>query len=166
MVKALVTRVIDVPIERTWEILSDFSNVHVIHPLVGSVIQKTPDKDRGVGAIRQCNLYDGNKAVEQITAWDEANHSYDIELIDGSLPMKKVTVTLKIEKVSETKSKLIADMDLQAKYGILGKIMERLAIKPKLGGAIGNLFAGVESYDKTGIEIQKGFKAKTPAVVV
>ena len=63
MVKAHIERVIDVPVDRTWEIMSDFSNVHKIHPLVGKVDQVTADKDRGVGAVRKCHLYDTTKST-------------------------------------------------------------------------------------------------------
>ena len=43
-------------------------------------------------------------------------------------------------------SKLIADMNFKAKYGLFGQIMDYLAIKGQFGAAIGNiLFAGVES---------------------
>ena len=80
--------------------------------------------------------------------------------------MKSVDVILKVKDVGNGKSRLVADMSLKAKYGLLGKIMERLVIKPQLGAAVGNLFAGVESYEKTGVEIKEGFKAKTPAIVV
>ena len=166
MVKARIERVVDVPVDKTWEIIGDFSNVHRIHPLVGSVDQMTPDKDRGIGAIRRCNMYDGNKAVERIEAWDEANKTYTVKLLEGTLPMKSVDVILKVKDVGNGKSRLVADMSLKAKYGLLGKIMERLVIEPQLGAAVGNLFAGVESYEKTGVEIKEGFKAKTPAIVV
>ena len=164
MVKVHVERIIDVPIERAWDILGDFSNVHKIHPLVKTVDQKT-DKDRGVGAIRQCNMYDGNRAVEKIEEWDESNHAYVIRLIDSSLPMKSILVKLHAVPQGLNKSKLVAEMNMKAKFGLLGKIMERVVMKPQLGGAIGNLFAGIESYDKDGMEIQQGFKASTPALV-
>lgn len=165
MVKAHIERIIDVPIDEAWELVSDFAHVNVIHPLVGTVDQITPDKSRGLGAVRKCHLYDGNHAVEKIVEWDEANKTYLIRLIDGSLPMKVVLAKLTAEAYGRNKTKLSADMDLQAKYGLLGKIMERLVIKPKLGGALGDLFAGVEYHSKTGKDVQKGFKAKTPALV-
>ena len=166
MVKAHIERIIDVPIEKAWEIMADFSNVHHIHPLVETVDQITPQQANGVGAVRQCNLYDGNKAVERIVEWDDEKRLYEIVLLDGTLPMKSVTAKLQCVDAGDNKTKLIADMDLKAKYGLLGKIMERLVIKPQLGGAIGNLFAGVEEYNKTGKDIPKGFKAKTPAIMV
>lgn len=151
------------PLDKTWELLADFSNVQKIHPLVGKVDQQTP-QDGGVGAVRQCHLYDGNRAVERIEEWNETARSYKIVLIDGTLPMKKVEVVVKAEDAGNGKSTLIAEMVLMAKYGLLGKLMEHLVIKPQLGGAIGDLFAGLESYGKTGIEIEKGFKAKTKAI--
>lgn len=165
MVKAHVERIIDVPIDQAWETLADFSNVHKIHPLVKTVNQLT-DNDRGLGAMRTCYLYDGNKAVERIEEWDEANHSYVVTIIDSTLPMKSVDVKLTALKLGKTKSKLVAEMDIHAKYGLLGKIMERLIIKKQLGSAVGNVFAGVEEYNKTGVEIQKGYKAKTRALIV
>lgn len=166
MVKAHVERVIEVPVERAWEILADFSHVHKIHPLVGKVDQVTPNKDRGVGAIRTCHFYDGNKATERIEEWDEDRHTYLVRLIDGTLPVKTVLAKFTVEDAGNGKSLLLGDMDLKAKYGLLGKIMERLVIKPQLGGALGNVFAGVEEYALTGREIQKGYKSKTPAIVV
>lgn len=165
MVKTCIERVIDLPVDRAWEIVSDFSHVYHVHPLVETVDQVTPEQDRGVGAIRQCNMYDGHKAVEKIVEWDEANHTYTIHLIDTDLPMKSVKATLTVEDAGNGQSKLLAHMDLKAKFGILGKIMERLVMKPQLGGAIGNLFAGVEEYSKTGKDIQKGYKGKTPALI-
>ena len=125
----------------------------------------TEDKDRGVGAIRQCNMYDGHKAVEKVTEWDEANHSYKIELIDTDMPMKSVVATLYVKDAGGGKSLLMANMQVKAKYGLLGKMMEYMMMKPMLGGAIGDLFAGEEVYSKTGRDIQKGYKARTPALI-
>ncbi len=48
----------------------------------------------------------------------------------------------------------------------LEKSWERLINEHQLGSAIGNLCAGIEKiYDKTGAEVQKDFKSKTPALV-
>ena len=118
MVKTCIERVIDVPIERAWEILSDFSHVYHVHPLVESVDQVTPDKDRGLGAIRQCNMYDGHRAVEKIIEWDDEKRIYKVELIDTDLPMKSVLATLSAEDVGNGKSKLVCKMNLKAKFGL------------------------------------------------
>ena len=163
-VKTCIERVVDVPADRAWEILSDYSHVHRIHPIVETVDQKSVD-GRGLGAVRQCNMYDGNYAVERIIAWNEADRSYKIELIDSSLPVKSIFANLSVKEAGFNRSKLVVEMDIKAKYGLLGKIMERLVMKPQLGGTIGDLLGGVEVYEKTGKEIQKGFKAKTRAVV-
>ena len=163
VIKAHIERTVQVHPDRAWELLGDFAHVQHIHPLVGKVDQVTPDKDRGVGAIRTCHLYDGNTATEQIETWDESNRSYTIRLMEASLPVKSIVVTLHAVpgQDSQHQTTLIADMKLQAKFGLLGKLMERLVLKPQLGAAIGNLFAGLEKYDQTGVDIPKGLKAKT-----
>ncbi|KAL3918068.1 MAG: hypothetical protein SGILL_004416 [Bacillariaceae sp.] len=163
-VHTCIERVVDVPVDRAWEILSDFSHVHRIHPIVETVDQKTVE-GRGLGAIRQCNMYDGNFAKERIVEWDEANRKYKVEVIDSSLPVKKLLAILSVTPSGSDKSKLSIELNIKAKYGLLGKIMERLVMKRQLGGTIGDLLGGVEEYEKTGIEIQKGFQAKTRAMV-
>ena len=165
MVKVCIERVIDLPVEQTWEILSDFSHVFHVHPLVETVDQVTPDKDRGLGAIRQCNMYDGHKAVEKIIDWDETNRSYKIQMIDTDFPVKSVLANVQVEDAGNGKSKLTAFMQVKAKFGLLGKMMEYLVMKPQFGSAIGNMFAGIEEYSKTGNDVQKGYKAKTPALI-
>lgn len=164
MVQIHVERVINLPIEKAWDILGDFSNVHKVHPLVGSVEQKSRN-DRGLDAKRTCNLYSGQSVTEQIKKWDEEKHEYTIHLVEGNLPVKSVIATLKAESAGEGKTKLIGDMDMVAKYGPLGKLMEMFLFKPQFGKAVGNLFAGIEHYATTGKEIQKGYNAPTPALI-
>ena len=96
---------------------------------------------------------------------DEYNRAYKIELIDTDMPLKTVIASLSVESAGANKSKLKAKMQIKAKFGPIGKAMEYLVMKPQLGGAIGDLFAGVEECSKTGRNIQKGYKAKTPALI-
>jgi hypothetical protein len=85
--------------------------------------QVTTDVDRSQGAIHQFKLYDG-KAVKRIEEWDEANHAYVINLIDRSLPMKKLLGKVHAEDIGKEKTKLVAEMNVKAKYEVLGKMME------------------------------------------
>lgn len=164
MVKFTVSRIIDVPLSQTWAILADFCHVHRVHPLVSSVDQLS-DNDRGVNARRTCHLYSGSSVTEQVTEWEEESHRYTIKVVEGAIPVKKIVVTLCAQKEGEDRTKLVADMDMVAKFGAVGKIMEMVILKPQFGKAIGNLFAGIEDYAKTGKEIQKGYTAKTRAKI-
>jgi hypothetical protein len=96
-----------------------------------SVDHITPGKDCGVGTVRKCNMYNGNHAVERIKSWDKANPSYIVKLIDASFPMTTANVKLYVTEAGGGKSKLVAEMNLKAKYGFLENIMERLLIKPQ-----------------------------------
>ena len=165
MVKACIERIVDLPVERAWEILSDFTHINRIHPQVATVDQVTPDQDRGLGAIRQCNMYDGHMAVEKITEWDQSNRFYKIEIIDSDFPVKAALAILKAEDAGNGQTKLTSTMEVKAKYGIFGKLMEHFILKPQLGAAIDSVFAGIEEFDKTGKEIEKGFKPKTRSLI-
>lgn len=164
MVHATVERVIDLPVTRAWELLSDYPNIHKIHPMVASVDQLSPNP-RGLDAVRVCHFYDGGAVTERITAWDDNARSYTLTITEASIPVKTVAATLKAAEDGQGKTRLTAEMDLVAKYGFIGRILEVLVFKPKFGAAIGNLFAGIEHYAKTGEEIPKGFVGTTPAIV-
>lgn len=164
MVQFVVERTIDLPVEKAWEILSDFSNVHNIHPLVGSVTQVSPE-GRGLDAVRTCHLYNGQSATEKIVKWDEEKRTYVIDLVEAKLPVNRLVAAFFAEDAGEGQTKLLSEMDVVAKYGVIGRIMEKLVIKPQFAKAIGNLFAGIEEFAKTGKQIQKGYNATTPPVI-
>ena len=91
--KILVTRKIQSPISKVWEILSDYSNIHRFHPLLktsgfveGSCVAEP-------GATRQCDMVDGSFLKERIIEWKEGSH-YSIEVYETSMPVKESTATL------------------------------------------------------------------------
>lgn len=127
MVKACVEHIVQVPIEEAWEILASFLQVQKIHPLVGKV-DRLSSKDPGL-----CLLYDSNQVVEKITDWDESQHDYTIQLIGGTLPMETVEVVLKALPNGTRQTKLVANLKVCAKFGLLGHILELLIIKSQLG---------------------------------
>lgn len=164
MVQFTVERVIDLPVDRAWEILSDFSDVHKVHPIVERVDQIS-ERDRGLNAVRRCHFYKGGSATEKISRWDENAREYTVQLVEGSLPLKKVIGVLKARPDGDRKTKLVADFEMVAKYGLLGKLMEMFLLKPQFGKTVSNVFSGIEHYGKTGKEINEGYSAPTPALV-
>lgn len=86
-----------------------------IHPLVKTVDQITPETDRGVGAVCQCNMYNGNTVVECIKEWDEAGKTYVVKLVDGSLPLKSLVIKLAAMNDGDGRFGLWCDMHAKAK---------------------------------------------------
>lgn len=131
---------------------------------MGSV-DKVSEQDRGLDAVRVCHLYDGVNLTEKITAWNQDAREYTLKLVEGKLPIKSLDATFKVTDAGMGKAKLVAEMDLVGKYGFIGKILDVLVFKPKLERGIGNFFAGVEHYGKTGEEVSKGYSAPNPSLV-
>jgi len=160
-----IERVIAIPPEQAWESLADFSRVHKVHPKVETVDQVS-DIDRGVGAIRTCHFYDGKHATEKVTDWNDTERTYTVEFIDSSFPVKKLAVDFTILPEGSDSSKMIAECDVDEKYGFFGKLLGRFVLKPKLAQAIGGMFAGMEHHINTGQEVTNEFNPSTPPTVV
>lgn len=163
MVLITVERVIDTPIAKSWELLSDYQNIHKLHPMVSSVDLHSP-QPRGEGAVRTCKLHDGNHLTEKVTAWDEAARSFSIVITEASVPVKTADVKLTAREEEGERTKLIAEMDIVPKYGVLGWILT-FFMKPQFGRGLGGFFAGIEHFAKTGEEVSNEFVPATPALV-
>lgn len=145
----------DIDVDTMWNVVSDYTNIHKVHPLIKSV-DKISDNERGEGAIRTCNFYSGGSAKEKVVEWNEDGKNYKLELVDGSLRLKAMTARFAVspkEGENATGSKVTADVDATAKYGFLGKIIERVMLKRKLTTTLKKLFAGYAYHVKTGKEV-------------
>mmetsp|Transcript_38473 Transcript_38473/g.151851 ORF Transcript_38473/g.151851 Transcript_38473/m.151851 type:complete len:166 (+) Transcript_38473:156-653(+) len=160
-----VTREVQVSAEKCWEMLGDFSNVHHIHPLVQTSTPVT-ENDRGLGAIRECELYDGNSVQEKVIEWDEENMSYTFNLEKGKLPLTLLEVKVSVEANGATQSLLACDVDFDPKYGFIGKLLGHFLMKPKLGGVLGDMLGGVKYYLDEGEDVPENWNAPGNAVIV
>lgn len=158
-----VVNEVEIAPEKAWELIADFSHVQHIHPLVEKVDQLS-DNDAGLDAVRRCHLYNGVKVEEQIVEWNEKDRRYKIQLVKGNLPVKQLGAELFVEEISPTRSRIIGNMDVDPKYGVLGQLMVRMVMKPKLGRALGDLFSGTEYYLRTGRDVPENWHGPKPVI--
>lgn len=164
MVKVKVVRVVDVDANTAWQQLADFSHVEKIHPFVKTV-DKLSVQDRGEGAVRKCNFYDGNSIEETVKAWSEEERMFEITLAKGSLPLKESEAKISVHPIDDQHSRIIGDFNLNLKYGVLGVLFGHLVLKPTVGASISDMFGGVEYCAVTGKKVHEGWKPKTKATV-
>ena len=145
------TRNLNLPAERVWEALADFTNVQRFHPFVKTT-DKLSDNDRGLGAVRRCNFYDDGEAVEEITDWREGE-GYTLEVKASSMPLKKATATLGVRPIDDASSAVTIEMDFIPKFGLVGRIMAPLMMKPMMRKMFANVLSGLERHVTTGEEI-------------
>lgn len=138
---------INAPIEKIWNALSTIDLLESYDPTVKKSTQLTANKS-GVGAKRKVDMLDGKNWFEEQVTVSEPNkalaykltacsfpvenltHSYSFEFIDGGINVKQVMV-------------------YKVKFGILGKLMDRLMIKKQSDAGIKKFMAGLKAYTET-----------------
>ena len=136
--------VINAPIEKIWEALSEMEGLEKLDPNVkkSTAISQT---HRGLGASRKVDMNDGkNWFEEKVTVW-QPNQSLTYELTACSFPVQKLKYTYTLEKVgNQIKVKQV--MQYQIKFGLLGKILDSLMIRKQYVKGIRGFFEGLKQY--------------------
>jgi hypothetical protein len=79
--------VIDAPLEKLWNLVSDFNNVAQWHPDVAESRLES-GSGREAGAVRTVRLRNGMSIREQLVAISVEDHSYKYRVIESPLPMR------------------------------------------------------------------------------
>lgn len=77
-----------------------------------------------------------------------------IDVYDGSLPLKSMTASIEVEKISERRTRVRFTADFVPKFGILGKLMAPLMkrqFEPLLQALLDGNAKYVEQGEKTAI---------------
>ena len=151
------TLCINAPSSKIWAALSDFSNIQMFHPNVKDVDQLS-EVDRGIGAARRCNFYNGGSAVEKITAWDDERRSFTCTVTEISAPIKDITSSMWVEEIDPHRSKVHIEMEYTPTWGIFGKILNVLVLRFALQSTFKKVLTGLQTHLETGKLIGKNGK--------
>ncbi len=161
MSQVTVSHIVSSPISKVWAVLADFGGIHRF----SAGIEASPINDgtpsTGVGAERNCQLYDGNNLQERITEFVE-NKRLGIEIFQTSMPLKAATAHFDLEP-AEGGCKVTMTMDYELKYGIVGKAMDAMMMKGMMSKNLGGLLHGLDEHLATGEPIPKGWKPSRAA---
>ena len=136
-------------VDRVWEVISNYGDVHLYHPKVKSAPILSQNA-KGLGAKRRCEFYDKSSIVEEVTNWDEGR-SISVVLTEmSSMPLKKADATIKVEPVDSKTSLVSIDMNFAVKWGPIGWMMGKLMMKPMIKKMFTNVLKGLEYYAVTG----------------
>ena len=134
---------IDAPLEKVWGILMDLELVADYNPMVRSAKYITENKT-GTGAARICNFKPKGFAKERVVEVNGMT-SVTMEIYETDWPLKTMRWTHFL--VSEDSSTIMkTKTEFNAKFGIIGTIMERLMMKPKFDTTLSKIFSGLKNY--------------------
>lgn len=147
---------IDASATRIWEVLGDFKNVHLFHPMVKNVDQLS-EVDRGMGAKRRCNFYNNSGAVEEVIEWKEGQ-SFTVIITDAPMPVVNTKACMSVKPIGPDKSIVTLEMTYTPKWGVFGKIFDLLVLRMAMRQVFKKVLNGLQRHIETGRDIGKGGK--------
>lgn len=135
--------VIDAPIGRVWEVISDLKSVKFYNPLVQTVQIISPNRS-GVGSARHCVFKDGKFAKERITAVTP-QQSISFELYEHQWPLTYMRWTNRMQAQGD-QVRLIADTEYAPGMGLLGRLMDALMRKRQFSKIIAQSLAQMKAH--------------------
>jgi uncharacterized protein YndB with AHSA1/START domain len=138
---------IDAPIERVWEVLADIGSIQAWNPGVQSS-HLTTLYGAGVGATRHCKLA-GRRHVDEVVVDWEPLKRLTMRITATNLPLAASDIRFML-RAAATGVIVSASPAYTVRYGLLGKILNRLVIGPRYREGIKALLAGLKTHIETG----------------
>ena len=141
--------------ERVWDVLSDYTGISNWSPSVESA-EGTSSNEQGLGAVRSCQVSGLGSIEETVVDWKDGDH-LTIEITPFG-PMKKSISTWSVRD-HNGKTIVRARVEFQAKFGLIGLLMEKLIMRRKFSKVIGESLEGLRYYCETGEKVGTGLPA-------
>ena len=138
--------IINDSINTVWNIIKNPEYIHLYHPLIKDSFMLS-EKGHGVDSKRKCMLLPMGVMIERITDWQEGV-SYTTEVIDGKMlpPFSFMTGTIQLKTIDTHETEATFTFEYKLKYGILGRIMNAILIKPQFRSAPTKYVNGLKNY--------------------
>lgn len=135
---------INAPIEKIWSILTDLEALQLYDPTVKNSTLVSSEKS-GIGAKRKVNMLDGKNWFEEKVTVFKPNEALTYQLTDCTFPMKSLQHSYSFEKISN-QTKVNQIMQYTVKFGLLGRLLDKLMIRKQTSGGIQKFFVGLKVY--------------------
>jgi ligand-binding SRPBCC domain-containing protein len=135
---------IEAPVEKIWESLSNVEELERYDPTVARSRAITQLKC-GPEAVRKVDMKDGrNWFEEKVTGW-VPNETLTYELTACSFPINRLSHTYSFEQRGH-RVRVKQVMKYQVKFGWFGRLMDRLMIRARSDAGIKKFMSGLKTY--------------------
>ena len=136
---------IDATPSKVWETLEKPGDIKKFHPLIKESFMLS-QRESGVGAKRHCDLKPMGAMDELITEWSDGI-SFKTKLIGGKMlpPLSFMEGEVELENVN-TQTQVSFTISYKLKYGIAGRIMDTIMVRPQFKGAPMKYVRGLKNY--------------------
>lgn len=139
-----VRRIVPAPVERTWDTLADFGNIHRFNPhLAGSHV--LDDEQCGVGTERVCDLKRGGSLHERVIDWHPGK-SYTVDVEMPGMPVTGMRTRMAVRAIDHTRCEVSMDTQYRPRFGPAGGLMDLLVLRHVIRYMLGEVLAGLDRY--------------------
>jgi ribosome-associated toxin RatA of RatAB toxin-antitoxin module len=134
---------IDASPATVWSVLGRLEALHEYDPAIAASRVESPGST-GVGASRRCELKAGGWFRERVTTWTP-QRELAFELFDCTLPVRRLQhrYTLTPEGAG---TRVEQRMEYQLKFGVVGALLDVLAVRRKWDAGIKSFFQGLKAH--------------------
>lgn len=129
--------------EKIWGILTDLEMLEKYDPTVKSSTLVSTEKT-GMNAKRKVVMLDGKNWFDEKIVAFQPHQSLAIQLTDCSFPIKNLKHTYRFEPLAGGQTKVHQTMEYEVKFGILGKLMDKMMIGKQFDSGIKQFFGGLK----------------------
>ena len=146
-----VSVIAEVPLERAWEILRDFSVAHNYVPGITRT-EIVSSRTAGIGAHRRVYDEEGDFIEETIIEWQE-REGFVIKIHQGDAPLspfERAEFSYRLTPASDGKTLIILGMTVELPFGSVGAKLGEWFILPVIEDNLVQVAAGMKHYYETG----------------
>lgn len=138
--------IIEAPIEKIWEALSNVEVLDKYDPTVKKS-RATSLMKSGIGASRKVEMKDGKNWFEEKCTDCTPNESLKYELTACSFPIHGLIHSYSFEKWGNG-IKVRQVMEYKVKYGLFGKLLDAVMIRTQTDNGVKKFFSGLKAYSE------------------
>jgi hypothetical protein len=128
------------PPERIWELLADLEAVARYNPAVHAARIVGP-LQRGIGAIRECDLAPKGRVKERVTNWEDGQ-ALGLEIIESDWPIHFMKWVTRVDR-REPGARIVQNLEYRVKFGPVGWVLDRLVMHRTIAGNVEKALLGL-----------------------
>ena len=135
---------IDASVDRLWAVLSDLEELDKYDPTVKTATI-TSTQRTGLNAARKVLMRDGKNWFEEKITEFAPGELLCYQLTDCSFPIKGLRHSYRF-KPTPSGTEVEQVMEYTVKFGLLGKVLDRLMIRKQTSAGITKFFSGLKTH--------------------
>jgi hypothetical protein len=119
MTEVIVSKTINVPASKAWEMLSSFRGIEDYSPIERSVTTGV-----GAGATRTCYLPDGAAIHEELNSVEDQNMEFQYTITEGPFPIVNYVSNVKVSSKEDNQTTITWGCTFESEEAVKGDMVK------------------------------------------